>query len=280
MSTYATSIRAHMAAESSCAHRLHFHMAHSLTASFQQAVWIVQPCAVEKTYVDVSFEDVDVAERCIFHAGNRTSVMHQLADIVAAAPHLREPLTRNGAELWQLLAQPDVNSRGSFDGSREQEHSVHGEFDLHRSWQCFGGTAILWDESRPESDHNGFATDWRSWTSMKKAFSMNTPILRSFMVPTYVKRTAERHKHRSDAERWNEGFRWWWGGFRSRGQILRAAHTPFRRRALERGLSLVVGWIPKSGTDPKSGTHTVPTQSVGTRAFVGGGVDSEVGDRS
>jgi hypothetical protein len=77
--------------------RPHFHMTHTPTISYQQARGILQFCAKEESHVDVSSKDVDIAEWRISEASNGTSVMHQLSDIVAAFPHLNEPLVRNSA---------------------------------------------------------------------------------------------------------------------------------------------------------------------------------------
>ena len=42
-------------------------------------------------------EGVDVAEECIVDACARTTIVHQLQDIISAVPHLIEPRLRNTA---------------------------------------------------------------------------------------------------------------------------------------------------------------------------------------
>ena len=55
-------------------------MAHVFTTALQQASRIRKLCALEESYVNVSFECIDVAEWRISYARNRTSVMHKLTE--------------------------------------------------------------------------------------------------------------------------------------------------------------------------------------------------------
>ena len=105
-------------------------------------------------------------------------------------------------------------------------------------------------------------------------------------------RAAERHKHRSDAERRNEGFpscapRSGTNAIPTQSVGTRAflraprSGTPFRRRASERGLSFEhAAERHKRHSDaerrnegfpsstPRRGTNAIPTHSVGTRGFL------------
>jgi hypothetical protein len=81
-------------------------VSHAFTGAFQQAQGIHQLGSMEKADVRVGPKDVDVAKWRIFHTRHRTSVMHELADIVAALPHAGEPTARNGTKPYGLRAQP------------------------------------------------------------------------------------------------------------------------------------------------------------------------------
>src|SRR4051812_26499020 len=59
----------------------------------------------------MSPEDVDVAERHILHAGNRTAIVHQLTHVAPACAEAHEPHACYGPELARLLVQPDVDAR-------------------------------------------------------------------------------------------------------------------------------------------------------------------------
>src|SRR5215510_2080747 len=79
------------------------YMAHMLTAALQQACRIRQLCAMEKPYVYVSCECIDVAEWRIPHARNRTSVMHKLPKLVSTLSHDAKPLRSDRSQFTWLL---------------------------------------------------------------------------------------------------------------------------------------------------------------------------------
>jgi hypothetical protein len=67
----------------------------------------------------MTFESVDVRERRIFYTCDRTSIVHQLSDIVTAVSHLRKPLLRNRLQLARAsLDQPHVDGRIPLYASR------------------------------------------------------------------------------------------------------------------------------------------------------------------
>jgi hypothetical protein len=94
--------------------RVQFHVPHPFATPLQQAGGILEQCAVEKAYVDMTFECVDVPERRIFYARDRTTIVHQFPDIVTALPHLTKPLLRDRTQLERAVGKPGVDSRISF----------------------------------------------------------------------------------------------------------------------------------------------------------------------
>jgi hypothetical protein len=68
---------------------------HTFATSLQQTGGIREHRTVEKADIDMAFESVDVRKRRIFYTCDRTSIVHQLSDIVTALSHLRKPLLRN-----------------------------------------------------------------------------------------------------------------------------------------------------------------------------------------
>jgi hypothetical protein len=62
------------------------------------------------------FEDIYITKCRIVHTRDGTSVVNQLSDVVTALSHLREPLSRNRAQLIRLSIQPDVDGGISLYG--------------------------------------------------------------------------------------------------------------------------------------------------------------------
>jgi len=75
-----------------------FHVTHVLSSALQQPSRVVQMRTVEEAHIRVAFEDIDVCERCIFHARDRTPVVHQLQNVLAACTDSLEPCARNGGQ--------------------------------------------------------------------------------------------------------------------------------------------------------------------------------------
>jgi hypothetical protein len=67
------------------------HVPPALARAFQQAGRIGQQRTKEEADVDVIPERGNVAECGLADARGRAAVVHQLAHVVAAAPHAREP---------------------------------------------------------------------------------------------------------------------------------------------------------------------------------------------
>src|SRR5688500_16791738 len=67
--------------------------------------------AVEEADVDMTLERVDVRERCIFYAHDRTTVVHQLSDVVTARSHPHEPAPRDRPKFDWLTGEPRLDVR-------------------------------------------------------------------------------------------------------------------------------------------------------------------------
>ena len=72
---------------------------------------------MEEADVDVVPEHVDIRERGIVDAHGGMVIVQQLADVVAALPHAREPCPRNRAEIARALLQPRVDGRVALQSS-------------------------------------------------------------------------------------------------------------------------------------------------------------------
>src|SRR5262249_10667730 len=102
-------------------------MAHVFASALEQADGIEQRRAVEEADVYVRREYVDVAEGRVAQAGNRTAVVHKLADFVAAVSHHVEPVASNGSEFTRLPFQPGVDGGVALHGAVES-----GQIRFHR----------------------------------------------------------------------------------------------------------------------------------------------------
>ena len=76
---------------------------------------------MKKSDVHMRLESVDVSERRIAQARNRTPVMQNLAHLVAAFSHHLEPLMRDGAQFTRMRFHPPVDGGIVRDGSIESQ---------------------------------------------------------------------------------------------------------------------------------------------------------------
>jgi len=101
--------------------RSQLHVAHELAGSFQQASRVRQRCAVKEPHVDVRSEYIDVAERRIAYACNRTYVMQELADFIAAFAHRLKPHLSDGAQFSSMLPHPGIDGGIAFDSTAKSQ---------------------------------------------------------------------------------------------------------------------------------------------------------------
>ncbi len=98
-----------------------FYVAHELAGALQQAEWIGQRGTVKEPQVDVRSEDIDVAKGRISETGNRTTVVHELADLVAAIAQRLKPVTRDRSQGACAFVQPPVDGRVVLDSAVKSE---------------------------------------------------------------------------------------------------------------------------------------------------------------
>ena len=84
-------------------------MPHELAGALQQPRRIRQRCPSKKSHVHVRSEYIDVPERCIPQTRNRTPIMQQFPDFVAAFPHHLKPLARYLSQFPCMLAHPRID---------------------------------------------------------------------------------------------------------------------------------------------------------------------------
>src|SRR5437763_5968828 len=84
-------------------------MAHELAGALQQATRIRQRRAMKKADVYVRTEYINVGERRISQARNRTAVMQKLQDFIPASPHQLKPLTRDRSQFTFMFFHPRIN---------------------------------------------------------------------------------------------------------------------------------------------------------------------------
>lgn len=102
-------------------------MAHELSRTLQKVGWIGQCCSLIEAYIHVRSEDIDVGERYISQAGNRTAVMQELADFVAAISHDLKPATRDIAQLTRVIFEPCIDGGiAQLSAVEAQQVSLHG----------------------------------------------------------------------------------------------------------------------------------------------------------
>ena len=77
--------------------------------------------------VYVSLECIDVAEWRIFHARDRTAVVHELPNVVASLSNDVKPFLRDGSQFTCLVFHPRIDGRIPPDPAGEPKvHSIHG----------------------------------------------------------------------------------------------------------------------------------------------------------
>src|SRR5271154_5639910 len=96
-------------------------MTHELAVALQQASRIRQRCAVKEPHVYVRSEYIDVAEGRIAETGNRTAVMQELPDFVAASSHHLKPLLRDGSQFARMVFHPRIDGGIMFGSAVESE---------------------------------------------------------------------------------------------------------------------------------------------------------------
>src|SRR5512146_2269230 len=89
-------------------------MAHVLASTLQHASRIGQRRAVKEPHVYVRSIYVDVAERCVSQACNRTAVMQELTDFISACAHRAKPPARVVSQFTLMLPEPLVDGGIAF----------------------------------------------------------------------------------------------------------------------------------------------------------------------
>ena len=74
------------------------YVAHGFSGALEEMRGVGECCALEKAYIDVRGEDVDVGEGDVAEAGIGAAVVENLTDFVAAGSHYVEPVAREGVE--------------------------------------------------------------------------------------------------------------------------------------------------------------------------------------
>src|SRR5665213_714656 len=78
-------------------------------------------------------EYIHVAERRFSQTGNRTAIMQELANFLAATAHYLEPLLRDGAQFTSMIFHPRIDGGIALNSAVESQQfrSLHG-FLRHR----------------------------------------------------------------------------------------------------------------------------------------------------
>src|SRR3954454_18018392 len=84
-------------------------MSHELAGALQQAGRIRQRCALKEPHVNVGSKYIDVAEGRISQTCNRTAVMQELSNFVAAFSHRLKPLMRDDSQFTFVVFHPRVD---------------------------------------------------------------------------------------------------------------------------------------------------------------------------
>src|SRR5712671_5306972 len=96
-------------------------MSHELAGALQQTGRIGQRRAVKESHVYMRSEYIDVAERRVSQACNRTAVMQKLPDFVAAFSHHLKPLMRDGSQFTGMLFHPHIDGGIPLDSAVESQ---------------------------------------------------------------------------------------------------------------------------------------------------------------
>jgi hypothetical protein len=84
-------------------------MPHVFAGTFQKARRIAQRRAVEEADVYVSRKGVDVSKRRVLHTCDGAAIVHELADVGAAVPHVLKPGLRDPSQFVSRLAEPSID---------------------------------------------------------------------------------------------------------------------------------------------------------------------------
>src|SRR5689334_3202307 len=96
-------------------------MAHELSSALQQPRRIRQRRALKEPDVYVRREYIDVAEGRISQTCNRTAVVENLSDFIAASSHHLEPLMRDRPQFPCMLIHPSIYGGIPIDGAVESQ---------------------------------------------------------------------------------------------------------------------------------------------------------------
>ena len=94
-------------------------MPHVLAGTLKQTRGIVQRRAVKEADIDVIPEGVDVSKRRILHACDGATIVHELADVGAAVPHVFKPGPRQPSQFVRRLGEPGIDLGVSMDRAVE-----------------------------------------------------------------------------------------------------------------------------------------------------------------
>jgi len=92
-------------------------MAHELAVPLLLAGWFWEGCALKESHVYVRGEYIDVAEGHISQTCDRTAIMQELADFVAAFSHYLEPLMGDRSQFAGVVFHPGIDSGIALDGA-------------------------------------------------------------------------------------------------------------------------------------------------------------------
>src|ERR1051325_1914823 len=99
--------------------------------AFEQPRGIGQRVAAKEAHARMRLEGVDIAERRILHASDRTAVVKELAHVGAAAAHALEPRPRHGAERIGEAGEPRLDAGIAPQRPRQPEDLVHCGRECH-----------------------------------------------------------------------------------------------------------------------------------------------------
>ena len=105
-------------------------MAHKPARPFQQAVRIGKIGTAKETYINVSFEGVDVGKCCVSNTGSRVAVMQKLSNIVSTVAHNVKPVLLNCPQFARMYMHPLFDIRISLDRTGEMEELIHSRIAL------------------------------------------------------------------------------------------------------------------------------------------------------
>src|SRR3569832_875278 len=100
-------------------------MPHALARAFQHTGGVQQHGAMEKSDACISLEGVDIAERRILHASDRTSVMKDFPHIRAQAAHALKPGAHRQAVRIGEIRKPRLDLGITADRIVEPKDLVH-----------------------------------------------------------------------------------------------------------------------------------------------------------